>query len=367
MRKERLAIPNIGPYTVALATAVEAIGAIPWWSTSTSKEAMELGKAAAPESLCLPFKAHLGHFIEADNAGVENALMVNSVGTCRLRYYHDTIQRILADMGRDIRIWTLGFDGIKPPIVKYFDPPLWHFLRTSFLAGMKVRAIDTIEIETARTRPREARRGAATRFRSTCLDELAGLRTVWQTIRFRRSIPGRFAAIERDPAIIPLRVGLVGEVSVLRDRLLNCGVEEILGHRGVEIQNFFMLGAEIGNIFHIPTGYRKHSRRHLKRLARSYLKTPVGGHALDSVAHSIASAREGFDGMLHICPSGCIPEISVRPILRRISQDMDIPILPLSFDEHTSAVGVLTRIEAFLDILAARRKRLTPTHAGNKQ
>ena len=105
--KERLAIPNLGNYTVALASAVTSLGIEAWWSTSTNTHAMELGMAAAPESLCLPFKAHLGHFIEADDAGVENALMVNSVGTCRLRYYRGMIEEILRDMGRKIRIFGL--------------------------------------------------------------------------------------------------------------------------------------------------------------------------------------------------------------------------------------------------------------------
>jgi benzoyl-CoA reductase/2-hydroxyglutaryl-CoA dehydratase subunit BcrC/BadD/HgdB len=52
-----------------------------------------------------------------------------------------------------------------------------------------------------------------------------------------------------------------------------------------------------------------------------------------------------------------MPEISVRPILRKVSQDMNIPILECSFDEHTSHVGVATRLEAFVDILYERRRK----------
>jgi predicted nucleotide-binding protein (sugar kinase/HSP70/actin superfamily) len=95
----------------------------------------------------------------------------------------------------------------------------------------------------------------------------------------------------------------------------------------------------------------------LAKVAKPYLDCPVGGHALDSVAHTIICARTGFDAMVHVCPTGCMPEVSIRPILRRISQDLDIPILQLSFDEHTSALGVTTRVEAFIDILWARRRK----------
>ncbi len=47
--------------------------------------------------------------------------------------------------------------------------------------------------------------------------------------------------------------------------------------------------------------------------------------------------------------------MSVRPILRRVSRDYNIPVLTLSFDEHTSAVGVTTRLEAFVDLVEERR------------
>ena len=116
------------------------------------------------------------------------------------------------------------------------------------------------------------------------------------------------------------------------------------------------MGPTLRNIFNI--GFRsEHSRTTLKKLARPYLKSLVGGHALESVAYTIRCANEGYDGVVHVAPTGCMPEISIRPILRRISRDMSIPVLELSFDEHSSHVGVVTRLEAFVDILYDRRKK----------
>lgn len=363
---ERLAIPNLGNYTVALAAMVTAMGAEPWWSTYTNDHAMALGVAAAPESLCLPFKAHLGHFIEADNAGVENAMMVNSIGTCRLRYYRGMIEEILRDMGRGIRMFGLGFDGFKPPLIRYFDPPLFPFLRTIHMAFEKIKTIDTIELATAYTRAREVKTGETTLLMERCLRELAALDTRKAVRRFHQQVSGRFSAIAIDEDGDPLRIGLIGEVSLLRDRQLNQNIEQILGHRGAQIKNFFLLGAEIGNIFGFSLGNKKNTRKHLAKVARPYLNCTVGAHALESVAHTMICARSGFDAMVHVCPTGCMPEISIRPILNRISEDMDIPVLPLSFDEHTSALGVVTRVEAFLDILWSRRRK-GPGPAGRRR
>ena len=106
--------------------------------------------------------------------------------------------------------------------------------------------------------------------------------------------------------------------------------------------------------------WSKDSRQSLSRLARPYLKSRVGGHALESIAYTITCARDHYDGVVHVSPTGCMPEISIRPILRRVSQDYDIPVLELSFDEHSSHVGVVTRLEAFVDILRERRKQAAP-------
>lgn len=362
---ERLAIPNLGNYTVALASAVTSLGIEAWWSTSTNAHVMELGKTAAPESLCLPFKAHLGHFIEADNAGVENALMVNSVGTCRLRYYRGMIEEILRDMGRNIRVWGLGFDGIKPPLIRHFDPPVIPFVRAVLLAIEKIKVIDTLELNTAYTRAREMRKGETTALMNQCLEQLAAINQKKEVLRYHKSLSERFKKIEIHPSYEPLKIGIIGEVSVLRDKLLNQNIEQTLGHMGIEITNFFLLGAELGNIFGIRVGSKKNTRKKLAQIAAPYLSCSVGGHALDSVAHTISCAERGYDAMVHVCPAGCMPEISVRPILRQISAEKDFPVLYLSFDEHTSSVGVKTRLEAFVDVLHHRRSVRTGVRKKN--
>lgn len=361
-----MAIPNIGNYTIALATAVESLGIKAWASTATTPEALKLGIAAAPESVCLPLKAHLGHFIEADRAGVEYAFMVNSVGTCRLRYYRHMIERILKDLGLKIKIFGLGFDGFKPPIVRHFDPGPITFLKPLFHTALKIKIIDALEAAAWRTRAIEIIPGNTTLVMNTLLVELSESKTMARTRAIRKKVAGCFAEIPVDKEKKPLRVGLVGEISFLRDKCLNKNIEYILGSQGIEPRNFFLLGEELKNITRIVF-LNQNRRTSLSKIADRYLQSTVGGHALDSVAHSIQCADEGYDGMIHLCPSGCMPEVSVRPILKRVSKDKDIPILELSYDEHTCGVGIATRLEAFADVLRERRKNTTPaSHRGER-
>lgn len=351
-----LAIPNLGNYTIALASFVDALGVEAWATTATSPKAMKLGIANTPESVCLPFKAHLGHYIEAAEAGVEYSVMVNSVGTCRLRYYRSLAERILKERGYKMRMFGLGYDGIKPPMVRYFDPKFSFALKHALIAFTKIKVIDTIEIAAWKCRAREVIPGQTTQIMNNCLKELNQLKQGKLIKTFHKEVNRRFSCIEIDKCKKPIKVGLIGEVSVLRDKTINHNVEEILGNLGVEIRNYFLLGAEIRNIFKIAFG-NKYTRNKLAKIAKPYLNCTVGGHALDSVAHTILCAKSGFDGMVHLCPSGCMPEISIRPILRRISKDLDIPVLQCSYDEHTSPVGIATRLEAYVDVLEARRNK----------
>jgi benzoyl-CoA reductase/2-hydroxyglutaryl-CoA dehydratase subunit BcrC/BadD/HgdB len=61
--------------------------------------------------------------------------------------------------------------------------------------------------------------------------------------------------------------------------------------------------------------------------------------------------KEGFDGVIQLLPSFCMPETSVRPILEKIHQETGIPFLSLSLDEQVAEAGIDTRIEAFVDVV----------------
>lgn len=354
-----IAIPNLGNYSIAFASLVRPMGVEAWTCTRASAETMALGVAAAPETACVPFKMYLGHFLKAMHEGVDYAVMVNSLGACRLKYYAVLMQKILADHGSKMHFFSLGYDGIKPPLVRYFDPSIPTALRCAAHYFKKIQAVDEIERAAWRTRPREIRRGSTTRLMETCLTELDEAATLRAIRALRRSLDERFGAVETDPTRHVLKIGLIGEAAVLRDKYLNHDLEGTLGRLGVQVRNFFQMGAECKNIFRIGFGNEFSERRQLKK-ARPYVTSKrVGGHALDSAANTVRCAQEGYHGVVHVCPAGCMPEVSIRTVLGRIAEDMNIPVLELSFDEHTAHVGITTRLEAFVEIL--RERSLCPS------
>jgi predicted nucleotide-binding protein (sugar kinase/HSP70/actin superfamily) len=351
-----LAFQPWGNYALALEASAESLRVDCWTSTSSTPEILRLGVEASPEFSCLPFKGSTGHFIKASLEGAEYGVIVNSIGTCRLRYYRAVQQKILRERGLDLSIFGLGYDGFKPPLIRHFDPDLKPFLKSVFRAVQKLETVELMEKIAWKKRARERHKGDTTRVMNQIIAALKTAITVPEIKALKNEIPARFDLIETNHTLVPLKVGLLGEATLLRDRFLNHNIEEVLGSLSVEVTNFFLMGTELRNIFSL--GWRRaRARRELFRLAFPYLKALVGGHALESVAYSNRCANEGYDGIIHVCPTGCMPEISIRPILRKLSLDRDIPLLECSFDEHTSHVGVVTRLEAFVDILHERRKK----------
>ncbi len=62
-------------------------------------------------------------------------------------------------------------------------------------------------------------------------------------------------------------------------------------------------------------------------------------------------------GVCMIVSMGCGPDSLVAEFMREEAQQQDIPFLQLVIDEHTGTAGIVTRIEAFLELAERRRAR----------
>jgi predicted nucleotide-binding protein (sugar kinase/HSP70/actin superfamily) len=123
---------------------------------------------------------------------------------------------------------------------------------------------------------------------------------------------------------------------------------------GAEVHRSLWLSEWLNDRFRFMPFRRNHFKWALGKAA-PYLYDPSGGESVNSVGSSHHFARGGHDGIIHLMPFTCMPELVAQTILARLSEDFGIPILTLVFDEHTSPGGVQTRLEAFVDLLRRRR------------
>ncbi|MFO7819528.1 MAG: CoA protein activase, partial [Halanaerobacter sp.] len=82
-----------------------------------------------------------------------------------------------------------------------------------------------------------------------------------------------------------------------------------------------------------------------------YLNHEVGGHGLETIGETVLYAQDNYDGVIHLSPFTCMPEIIAKSILPGLSKDLAMPVLSITVDEHTGEAGVVTRLEAFVDLL----------------
>jgi predicted nucleotide-binding protein (sugar kinase/HSP70/actin superfamily) len=83
----------------------------------------------------------------------------------------------------------------------------------------------------------------------------------------------------------------------------------------------------------------------------------IGGHGVETVGNAILSSKGGFDGIIHLYPLTCMPEIAAHSAFGTIQSRYGVPIMTLVVDEMTGEAGYNTRLEAFIDMLRMRKTR----------
>lgn len=83
----------------------------------------------------------------------------------------------------------------------------------------------------------------------------------------------------------------------------------------------------------------------------------LGKQMIGSAFHYMRS--ENIDGIIHVASFGCGPDSFTQEIIERyLRRTGNVPFLNLTIDEHTGEAGVITRLEAFIDMIEWRRAAL---------
>ena len=357
----RITFPRMGTSYIAIADLLTGLGNEVILPPPITKRTLDLGTRYSPEFACLPFKILMGTYLEGIARGADAIVSSGGVGPCRAGFYMEMHRRILRDLGYEVETITLEppkghmVDLIKQ-LRRLINVPLSRVWSTVRFAWGKLELLDIIEERAYYLRPREVVRGSTTRALRKCLSIVRGAKDMEQLSEARNKVEEILASVPIDPEAVPLKVGLVGEIYVVLEPFANGEVAETLGELGVEVhrstyltkwtrENAFL------DFFRIPADWDA------KRLARPYLGEMIGGHGIINVGETVIYSRNGFDGVIHLAPFTCIPEIVAKGILTKVSSDLGFPVMTLYLDEHTGKEGVRTRLEAFVDLISKKREK----------
>ncbi len=369
--KDRVvAWPRMGRIDIPLKALLLSLGAKIVIPPANSKNALELGVQNSIEGICLPYKLNLANYIMALENGANTLMMFQAPGSCRLGNYTKMAQRTLRKMGYefDMVVFDMYKSKMKQTlhafwhVTRCINP--WKYYKGFSLGFNKFFAIDEAEKQMFYYRPREIRKGEAERYYNKWLKIIDETNTILRGKQLVKRIRKDFKNIEIDKKRDVPVVYLSGEFFVLLDPYVNQGIEKELGDMGIEVQRQIMFSGWLEHVLKPSFFYRKESHRErCVRYAKDYMKRAIGGECIETVGDTVYAAKNGIDGIIHLMPFSCMPEIVSQNILSKVSKNENIPVLTLVLDEQTGKAGYITRVEAFVDLVKRKRMR----NKNNKQ
>jgi len=349
-----ISFPHMGNYHIPISCLIEnTLNGKIIVPPPITKRTIELGTKYSPDFVCIPFKYNLGNYIEALDNGAN--ILIHAGGGCRFGYYAEVLEQILKNLGYNFELFSLvdtknvnilslykEFNRLNP------DLTLFQFAKAFKLAQAEIYALDNIEKYIRSNIGFETEKGSFERLEKDFHSYLKKADSQREVKMIEREFIAKFKSISINKPANPLRVGIVGELYTLMEPFSSYFIEKTLGKKGIEVRRYITVSYLLFA--------KEHNEKKIVRSANPYLKYAIGADGTDSVARSKEFAEENFDGIIHIKPFGCTPEVNSMPAVQKISRDYDIPVLFFSFDSQTSETGIKTRLEAFHDMLMMRKE-----------
>lgn len=328
----------------------------------SDRSLLEQGILHSPEFACLPFKTIMGDFIYGIEHGADWILFGGGCGQCRFGYFGKLQAEILKSIGYDVNFIYIDLSNISVKEVLEKIRPLtegksiFELLKAIFYAVKTVFAVDRINELARFTRCREINKGETDRIMTEFHNEIQKARGYKSINKIIHSTAKKLRKMPLDKKYRPIRVSIVGEIYIAAYPGINFEIERKLGNMGVEVHNTMSMSFWIKEHFIkklLP--FKIKNKNH--EAGKEFMNTDdIGGHGLSSIGASIRSAKKGFDGVVHIYPFTCMPEIIAQSTFSEVQKKYGIPIITLIIDEMTGEAGYMTRLEAFVDMIKMRRK-----------
>lgn len=354
MRK--VTFPHMGDLKIPLKSFLEELGMEVIVPPPVSKKTLDFGVKYSPEFACLPLKINMGNFIEAMELGADTIIMGGGCGPCRFGYYGEVQKEILESLGYKFSMLVLEPNLIEDyrNIKKLFgNVSITKVIRAFYFTYRKIKAMDAIYYLVLTKRPFEKKRGLIDSYYRKFLKELSAATTINGINTLEEEYQEQInACLKTTIDELPIKIGIVGEIYLVLEPFTNLNIEKKLSDLGVVVERDISLTKWLNHFLHLSNDMKL-----IKNAARGYLNNFVGGHGIDTIGNTVRYSRQKFDGVIQVAPFTCMPEIVSQTIIPEVSNREKIPVLSLFFDEHSGEAGLITRLEAFVDLLRRQKEQ----------
>lgn len=292
-------------------------------SPETNKRILDEGVKRAVDDLCLPFKVYYGHVLELldrvnylfvprlISLGKGNAVCPKFMGLPDM--VRATFKQVppLIEPVVDLRKGLFPLRRIAHQIGEKLKVNYWRVEKAYWKALKKQR--EFAEIQQRGFTPVEAMRI----LKNGSVESQAG----------------------RDNG---LRVAVLGHSYITNDKYLSMDIVGHLRKMGVKVVTLEMFR---------PGLLEKAAERQPKKLFWLYNREVMG-----AAYHLLFESKERVQGIIQITAFGCGPDSLVNELVSINSKKhQDISLLNINIDEHSGQAGLITRLEAFIDLLERRK------------
>lgn len=277
-------------------TYLEELGLEVVVSPPTNQAILELGLGSCVEGACLPLKAFVGHSRFLADQGLEQLFVPQIISVFPQEYTCPNLLG-LPDLVRQY----------VPRTVKIISPVVdarrgWRKVAVSFL-----------------------------RFGLQCCGPQRALRA-WCMAQAAQHM-GVSDGSQTTGASVSPAVLVLGPSYLVEDEYLSGGLLQQLQRLGLEV----IIGSTLSDEITAP--------------ASRYLAKPPFWTSTRRSLGALAHVLPRLSGVVGISPFGCAAEAMQGVLVRDRLKETGLPYLELYVDEHSSPVGMITRFEAFFDLL----------------
>ena len=315
-------------YYPAFRAFFEELGAETVVSTQTTNETQTLGASRVVADTCLPVKVFLGHVLSL--AGECDYIFIPVIRSIKPKVYNCSKFLGLPDMTRAVI-------PESPPILEIeidMNRGKGELYRAIYWLVHKFN-LNPFRIRQAAKAALKAHSGYLKLMQYNGLtppEAIAGIPGV-QDIK-----PATATRIQPETGPV---IALIGHPYLLYDEYIN--------HR--IIHNLEKMGARVRTPEMLSHGELEIAITRLVGKAYWTYESEVvgaGGHYLES----------GVDGVIGLMAFGCGPDsVMMDMVAGRSSRLKSAPFMCLTLEEHQSPAGILTRLEAFLDMVQLRKQK----------
>ncbi|MCL5961338.1 MAG: acyl-CoA dehydratase activase-related protein [Chloroflexi bacterium] len=361
-RKMKIAFPHMGTVHVAIRVLFNKLGIDYVAPPGCNKLSLDRAAKHSPEWACVPYKLTLGNFLDGLELGANAVMLLTGPNNCRFGYYHKLQEQVLRDLGYEFQFVLPEISGrtlsrVSEILQEASGRSGRECMDAAMLALSVQKHLDALERKVQRVRARELKLGTANELWKAAIEQMIGVADRASLKMVRREFDEELDAVAQDLERDPVKICIVGEVYVVQEPFINQDIETELGRLGAEAHRSEQVSQWLSvfpGVILDWLGLGHQSR--IRRSERPYLKYWSG----ETVGQAVMAYEDGYDGVIQLAPFTCTPEVVAQNVMPKLRKNVDIPLLTFILDEQTGRAGMVTRLEAFVDLLQRRRTSMGP-------